>query len=99
MGEFTLDLGNTSLHKGKTVFHLTPKEAKLMAVLMEHVGQVVSRAKLKREVWHMDEAERDNSRALDVYIRWLRQKVEDNPRIPEHILTRRGMGYELRIDL
>ena len=94
-GDLVLDLNKTTLSKGDTTFHLTPIETKLMAVLMKNVGNVVSREQLFAEVWHTDDA--GGSRLLDVYIHWLRQKVEDNPRIPEHILTRRGLGYELRI--
>lgn len=93
-GSLVLDLEKTTLNKGKTAFSLTPKETKLMAVLMENVGQIVSRDQLVAEVWH---ANVGKSRSLDVHIRWLRQKVEDNPNIPEYILTRRGLGYELRI--
>ena len=94
-GDFILDLNNTTLLKGEDAFHLTPKEAKLMAVLMENVEHVVGRARLTQEVWHTDEP--DGSRTLDVHVHWLRQKIEDNPRIPEYILTRRGLGYELRL--
>jgi DNA-binding response OmpR family regulator len=94
-GNLVLDLEKTTLTKDKTVFHLTPKESKLMAVLMKNVGQIVSREELLAKVWHLSGT--DNYRSLDVHIRWLRQKVEDNPNIPEHILTRRGLGYELRI--
>ena len=94
VGNLLLDLEKTTLNKGKTTFSLTPKETKLMAVLMENVGQIVSRDQLIAEVWHSNVGK---SRSLDVHIRWLRQKVEDNPNIPEYILTRRGLGYELRI--
>ena len=94
-GEFVLDLRKTTLTKKDTKVHLTPKETKLMAVLMNNVGQVVSRDRLMQEVWHTNEV--NHSRTLDVHIRWLRQKIEDNPRIPEYILTRRSMGYELRV--
>lgn len=94
-GELVLDLEKTTLNKGETAFHLTPRETKLMAVLMKNVGNIVSREQLLAEVWHSNGT--GDSRSLDVYIHWLRQKVEDNPRIPEHILTRRGLGYELRI--
>ena len=94
-GELVLDLGKTTLTKRDTEVHLTPKETKLMAVLMNNVGKVVSRDRLMQEVWHTDDL--TESRTLDVHIRWLRQKIEDNPRIPEYILTRRSMGYELRV--
>ena len=95
VGDLVLDLEKTTLNKGKTTFNLTPKETKLMAVLMENVGQIVSRDQLIAKVWHS--TVEGKSRSLDVHIRWLRQKVEDNPNIPEYILTRRGLGYELRI--
>jgi DNA-binding response OmpR family regulator len=94
-GELVLDLRRTTLIKNDTEVHLTPKETKLMAVLMNNVGHVVSRDRLMKEVWHTDDL--SESRTLDVHIRWLRQKIEDNPRIPEYILTRRSMGYELRV--
>lgn len=95
VGDLILDLEKTTLNKGKTSFKLTPKETKLLSVLMQNVGEIVSRDQLITEVWYSNRA--DRSRSLDVHIRWLRQKVEENPNIPEHILTRRGLGYELRI--
>ena len=95
VGNLILDLRKTTLNKGGSTFHLTPKETKLMAVLMENVGQVVSRDKIMQEVWYTDNGK--NSRTLDVHIRWLRQKIEDNPKIPEYILTRKSKGYELRV--
>ncbi len=96
VGEFVLDLKKTTLNKGEAAIHLSPKEAKLMAVLMKNTGQVVYRDKILKEVWHIDN--RQDSRTLDVHIRWLRQKIEDNPGIPELILTRRSMGYEFRVE-
>jgi DNA-binding response OmpR family regulator len=94
-GDLKLDVEKTTLNKAGTAFHLTPKETKLMAILMKNVGKIVSRDQLLRAVWFTDDL--SGSRSLDVHIHWLRQKIEDNPRIPEHILTRRGMGYELRL--
>ena len=95
VGDLVLDTKKAMLNKGETTFHLTPKETKLLAVLMDNVGQIVSRDRLMKEVWYADEV--GKSRTLDVHIRWLRQKIEDNPNIPEYILTRRALGYELRI--
>ena len=93
--DMVLDVENTSLKKNGSEVHLTPKETKLMALLMENVGQVVSRSDLMQEVWNTEYL--GDTRTLDVHICWLRQKIEENPRIPELILTRRGQGYELRI--
>ncbi len=80
---------------GAEEIHLTPKETKLMALLMKNVGKVVTRNQLMQEVWETEYV--GDTRTLDVHICWLRQKIEDNPRIPEYILTRRGQGYELRV--
>lgn len=90
-----LDIEKATLKKNGNEIHLTPKETKLMALLMQNVGRVVSRSELMQEVWNTEYL--GDTRTLDVHICWLRQKIEDNPRIPELILTRRGQGYELRI--
>ncbi len=93
--EMVLDVSKATLKKRGDEIHLTPKETKLMVLLMKNVGKVVSRSELMQEVWNTEYL--GDTRTLDVHICWLRQKIEDNPRIPELILTRRGQGYELRI--
>lgn len=94
-GELLLNLEKSTLYREEAEFHLTPIETRLLAVLMANVGQIVTRDKLLEEVWHTDDPR--HSRTLDVHIHWLRQKVEVDPNIPEYILTRRGLGYELRV--
>jgi len=93
-GEMTLDMRKSILKHSGSEIHLTPKETKLMALLMQNVGKVVSRSELMQSVWNTEYL--GDTRTLDVHICWLRQKIEENPRIPELILTRRGQGYELR---
>lgn len=93
-GNMTLDMRKSILKREGSEIHLTPKETKLMALLMRNVGKVVSRSELMQSVWNTEYL--GDTRTLDVHICWLRQKIEDNPRIPELILTRRGQGYELR---
>ncbi len=95
IGGMTLNLKDATLQRNGTKIHLTPKETKLMALLMQNVGKVVSRSELMQTVWNTEYL--GDTRTLDVHICWLRQKIEDNPRIPELILTRRGQGYELRV--
>ena len=95
VGGMTLDVKKSTLKRNGTEIHLTPKETKLMLLLMRNVGKVVSRSELMQAVWNTEYL--GDTRTLDVHICWLRQKIEDNPRIPELILTRRGQGYELRI--
>jgi DNA-binding response OmpR family regulator len=95
VGGMTLDLGKSTLKRNGGEIHLTPKETKLMLLLMQNVGKVVSRSELMQAVWNTEYL--GDTRTLDVHICWLRQKIEENPRIPELILTRRGHGYELRV--
>ena len=90
-----LDTKKSILRKNGDEIHLTPKETRLMVLLMENVGKVVSRSELMQQVWNTEYL--GDTRTLDVHICWLRQKIEENPRIPEMILTRRGQGYELRV--
>jgi len=93
----SLRLEDRSLYLGdnRPPIKLTPKQALLMAVLMQHPGQVVDRATLMREVWQTDYT--GETRTLDVHISWLRQKLEDDPTLPRLILTQRGVGYELNV--
>jgi DNA-binding response OmpR family regulator len=58
---------------------------------MGHQGEVVTRAQLFDEVWGTDWL--GDTRTLDVHIRWLREKLEDNPSDPRYIRTVRGVGY------
>lgn len=95
VGGMILDMKEAILKKNGSEIHLTPKETKLMALLMQNVGKVVSRSELMQTVWNTEYL--GDTRTLDVHICWLRQKIEENPRIPELILTRRGQGYELRL--
>ncbi len=70
---------------------LTPKEHDLI----EHAGKVVPREELLRKVWGADEY--IDPRTLDVHIRWLREKLEDEPSKPRRLITLRGKGYVLGV--
>ena len=91
---FSLNLTRACLKKNDQEIHLTPKECKLLAVLMQNEGEVVSRKTLMKYVWDTDYL--GDTRTLDVHICWLRQKVEADPKSPQHILTKRGQGYTLQ---
>jgi two-component system OmpR family response regulator len=80
------------LIKGK-VLELTPKEFDLLSFLAVNKGLVFSRDKLLEKVWGYDYA--GDTRTVDVHIRWLRQKMENNPAKPKYLLTIRGTGYKL----
>jgi DNA-binding response OmpR family regulator len=70
---------------------LAPKEFKLLATFMHHSGEVLPRSFLIREIWNTDYL--GDTRMLDVHIRWLRQKIEDNASSPVYLRTVRGVGY------
>ena len=70
---------------------LTHKEFSLLAELMRNCGVVLSRDLLLEKVWGYDYI--GDSRTVDVHIRWLRQKIENDPSSPVRITTVRGVGY------
>jgi len=76
---------------GQSPIFLTPKEMQVLRVLMNSSGQVVNRDQLLEEVWNDDE---NNSNIVDVYVRRLRMKLEEDPNKPQHIISVRGLGYK-----
>lgn len=87
-----MDLAGHELRVGGEPVNLSPKEFDLLAYLMMHAGRVRSREQIIAAVWG-DEDFLDQ-RTVDVHVRWLRQKVEEDPADPAHILTVRGTGYK-----
>lgn len=73
---------------------LTHREFELLHYLAKHIGQVMTREHLLQTVWGYDYF--GDVRTVDVTVRRLREKVEDNPSRPMWIITRRGVGYYLR---
>lgn len=72
--------------------NLSPKEFALLYFLARHAGQVFSRETLLDRVWGRDAFV--SARTVDVHIRWLRTRVENDPNHPERLLTVRGVGYK-----
>ena len=70
---------------------LTRNELRILQILMEHAGKIVSRDDIMTHLWENDSFVDDNT--LSVYIRRLRRKTEKNPSEPEHLKTVRGLGY------
>ena len=71
---------------------LSAREFKLLRHFIEHRGATLSRDALLADVWGYDET--PMTRTVDVHIAGLRQKIESNPKAPEHILTIHGLGYK-----
>jgi DNA-binding response OmpR family regulator len=82
------------LHQGKT-HSLTPKEYKLLFLLLDNANEILSRKAIMQHVWETDYM--GDTRTLDVHIRWLREKIEDNPSRPTQLVTIRGVGYRFVI--
>jgi two-component system response regulator VicR len=90
-GPLTLNLTSYEVRKGDQVIELTPREFELLRYLVARAGQVFSRESLLEEVWGYDYY--GDVRTVDVTVRRLREKIEDNPAQPELIKTKRGIGY------
>ena len=75
---------------GKDI-RLTPIETRILRILMESAGQVVKRGHISAEIWHDEEC---SSNSVDVYIRRLRLKLEDDAQHSQHIISVRGSGYK-----
>jgi DNA-binding response OmpR family regulator len=72
---------------------LTPKQAKLLEVFLQHPGRLLTRESLIRQVWHTDYI--GDTRTLDVHMSWLRKAIEPDPTQPVLFKTIRGIGYRL----
>ncbi len=92
-GPLQIDLDRRTVTKRGITVELTLKEFDLLAMLLRHRGRVLTREMLLEHVWGSELG--DESRTVDVHIRYLRQKIEDKPDEPELILTVRGLGYRL----
>jgi two-component system KDP operon response regulator KdpE len=74
---------------------LTPTEYGLLRLFVQHAGRILTHRQILREVWGPNTDEETNY--LRVYITGLRKKLEENPQMPELIITEPGVGYRLRI--
>jgi DNA-binding response OmpR family regulator len=90
-GDLTLDLIARKVFKGEVELNLSYKEFDLLAELIRSRGVVLSRDLLLTKVWGYDYY--GESRTVDVHIRWLREKIEDEPSKPKRITTIRSIGY------
>ena len=90
-GNLRVDLvAHTVTRQGEPV-HLTPTELRLLMCLVGHKGRIVSHEELLTNVWGPEYA--DEVKYLGVYVRYVRQKLEDDPSRPKYIVTRHKVGY------
>ncbi len=89
--DLRLNLTGRRVFKGETEIKLSNKEFDLLAELMRNKNAVLSRDLILTKVWGYDYFV--DKRTVDVHIRWLREKIEDDPSSPRRIITVRGVGY------
>lgn len=94
VGSLTIQPDAYLVLKREESIELTHREFELLHYLAKHIGQVMTREHLLQTVWGYDYF--GDVRTVDVTIRRLREKIEDNPSHPMWIVTRRGVGYYLR---
>ncbi len=92
LGRVQVDTDTMIVYKDGEALDLTQREYELVKTLASSRGQAVSRESLMKQVWNFDGFVGD-VRAVDVAIRRLREKLEDDPADPKFIVTRRGLGY------
>jgi two-component system KDP operon response regulator KdpE len=95
-GDVRVDLQRRQVTRGGAEVHLTPIEFRLLACLAKHLGMVVTHRQLLREVWGPSHVE--HTHYLRIYMKQLREKLEDDPVRPKHLLTETGVGYRLVAD-
>jgi DNA-binding response OmpR family regulator len=93
IGDLKIDLGRHSVFVGDREVPLRAKEFEFLTYLARNAGQVVTREQIMRRVWGVDDAE--DSRTVDVHMRWLREKIERDPSHPKLLQTVRNVGYRL----
>ncbi len=91
-GNVQVDFKRGEVMKAGKKVSLSAREFQLLRYLMACPGEVISRERLLQDVWGY--LPNTTTRTVDVHMAWLRQKLEDNPRYPEYLLTVRGLGYK-----
>ena len=94
-GDLTLDSKKKTVTRGGRPRKLRPMEARLLKTFMRRPNAVITRKELMKLVWDTDYA--GDTRTLDVHVRWVRQKIEENASKPKLLKTVRGQGYCLEV--
>ena len=91
-GDLAMDIARHEVRKAGRLVALRPREFELLAQLMRHPDRVLTREQIVETVWGYEYL--GGSRTVDVHVRWLREKLEDDPSRPEHLVTVRNFGYK-----
>ena len=90
-GDLRLDVGRREAFRSGEPLALKPKELELLAFFLRNRGRILSREEIMSQVWGYDYG--DDSRTVDVHVRWIRKKIEEDPDRPVRLITIRGAGY------
>ncbi|HEU0027420.1 MAG TPA: response regulator transcription factor [Ktedonobacterales bacterium] len=93
-GDLVIDEARREVRKDGQVIALPTRLFELLAYLARHRGIVLTRGRLLEQVWGYDYV--GDTRTVDVHVRWLREKIEDDPASPRLIQTVRGVGYRFK---
>ena len=91
-GKIHVDIRRAEVQRDGMSIDLSALEFRLLRYFIEHRGETLSRDSLLNEVWGYNSLV--STRTVDVHVAWLRQKLEEHPRHPRHILTVHGIGYK-----
>ena len=91
-GDLEIDILHHVITRAGITLNLSPKEFDLLVFLTSNKGLVFSRDQLLEKVWGYEYS--GDTRTVDVHIRWLREKIEDNSEEPKRLITVRGVGYK-----
>ena len=93
LGDIQFNFQHRRVRKGSADRRLTPMQARLLEVFMRHPGETLSRHYLIKQVWNWNTDDLNDTRTLDVHVRWLREVVEADADAPQYLTTVRGVGY------
>ena len=95
LGHIRLNLALRKVSTRVREFHMTPKQCALLHLLMQNHKNIVPRKDIMETIWNTSYM--DDTRTLDVHIRWLRECIEPDPSNPIYLVTVRGIGYRLNL--
>ena len=94
-GSLEVDINSRVTRLNKTEAKLTATEYSLLLIFIRNAGKVLTHSYISREIWSAPYA--DNAQILRVHIAQLRKKIENDPSVPELLITEPGVGYRLKL--